>query len=34
MKKVFSRNGGTSMNNKHNLSKFYNIENIRGVSSI
>ena len=26
MKEVFSRNGGTSMKNKHNLPKIYNIE--------
>lgn len=26
MKEVFSRNGGTSMKYKHNLSKIYNIE--------
>ena len=26
MKEVYSRNGGTSMKNKHNISKFYNIE--------
>lgn len=34
MKEVYSRNGGTSMMNKYKLSKFYNIEIIRGVSSI
>ena len=26
MKEVYSRNGGTSMKNKQNISKFYNIE--------
>ena len=26
MKEVLSRNAGTSMKNKHNLSKIYNIE--------
>ena len=26
MKEVCSRNGGTSMKNKHNISKNYNIE--------
>ena len=34
MKEVYSRNGGTSMKNKHNISKYYNIELLRGVSSI
>ena len=34
MKEVYSRNGGTPMKNKHKLSQFYNIEIIRGVSSI
>ena len=34
MKEVFSRKRGTSMKYKHELSKFYNIEIIRGVSSI
>lgn len=34
MKEVCSRNGGTSMKKKHNISKIYNIELLRGVSSI
>ena len=34
MKEVYSRNGGTSMKYKHNISKIYNVVIIRGVSSI
>ena len=34
MKEVLSRKRGTSMKYKHKISKFYNIELSRGVSSI
>ena len=31
MKEVYSRNVGTSMKNKHNISKYYNIELLKSV---